>query len=135
MDAVDWQQALVCSQAADGEGVAGFRRFVQDARRLSQRHAVRGALLFDGETSLHLVEGAPAAVADFLGQVYPGSGQLAVKLVARRSGRAAVLPPRWCAGYAEPQALDACCAPGPAGADAGAAIQRFLALLAEADCA
>jgi hypothetical protein len=134
VDTVDVQQVLVVSRLVGDVGARTLRRLVQLARRLSQRHGVCGAMLFDGETAVHLVEGEAAALADFIGAVHGDDPPRGLHIVARRSGAPLLASPRWCVGYVEPLALDGWCESPGSPVDAGDAFAHFMTLLASGDC-
>jgi hypothetical protein len=134
VDAVEFQQVLVVSRLASDEGAAAFRRVVLLARRLSQSFGVRGAMLFDGETSVHLLEGAPPAVDAFISAVHGADSALGMHVLANRCNQPPLLLPRWCVGYLEPMVLDGW-REVPAGpVEASTAIAHFMAMLAMVDC-
>ena len=106
MDAVDMKQALLVGRLSGDDATTAFRRFVQLARRLSSSHPVRGALLFDGDTVVHLLEGASAALCAFISALHGADTPVAMQVVASRHGDAMLLPPGWRVGYVEPLALE-----------------------------
>lgn len=130
MGATQVDRVLVSSRLVGDDSVTAFCRFVQDARRLSLQQRVRGALLFDGESAVHLIEGEPAALRDFMLTLYGQARYGAAAVVAQDRGVSPALPSGWRAGYVDPLALDAWSESAHGAAD----IAAFVALLDASDC-
>lgn len=130
---MELSHCLYLSRLSGSLGDTGLRDLLTQARTNNQARAITGALLFDGERFIQLVEG-PTAVIDVLAQClrddprHHGFTVLGDGPVAARRHR------RWTAGYVDPdqvdefeQAVAAC-----AGAT-DAALAAFDRLLASAD--
>ena len=126
---------LIASRLTGSDGLAAHRRLRQQARALSRGGRLTGALLFDGEQALLMIEGDAAEVGQAFGLLYGsevgGSGSSACQVLAEQPIDQRRLQ-RWCAGYAEPDQLDALRT--GSGLTGAALLTAFVALLQHCEC-
>ena len=130
---MELSHCLYLSRFSGTIGDTGLRDLLKQARENNRSRAVTGALLFDGERFVQLVEGPPGVIADLAARLrvdprHHGFTLLGDGPVALRRHR------RWTAGYVEIDRVDQFeRAVGPGAGDAEAALTAFDELFASAD--
>lgn len=135
---MELSHCLYLSRFSGTIGDTGLRDLLKQARENNQARAITGALLFDGERFVQLIEGPVADMAELVQRLCSDRRHHDVTVVSE-GPIAARRCRRWTAGYVEIDRVDQFerCLGLPPGAHAGvsneAALTAFDALLASAD--
>lgn len=130
---MDLDQCLYISRFTGKLGVTGLRDLLQQARDNNRRDDITGALLFDGDRFVQLIQGPKARVGPLTDQLRRDGRHAAFQLLLDGPASARLLG-RWTSGYVDMEEVDrfvlaAAEAPG----NAEALLRAFGELLHAAD--
>ena len=130
---MELQATLVCSQVVGDDVVRAFRQLVVQLRADCATAGLTGVLLFDGEATVHLLEGTPDCVQACLAKLQAGAHSAELHILTSYAPWPRRTFDTWRAGYADHDALADLLARSE-GDEPEAMIAGFVALCSASDC-